>query len=82
MWFSARGAAYHIGYAESHDGVSWERDDERAGIGSSGEWDSEMQAYPAVFDDEGKRYLLYNGNGYGRTGVGWAVASSASIDSA
>lgn len=77
MWFSARGQAYRIGYAESKDGIEWERDDERAGIESSGEWDSEMQAYPAVFDDGARRYLLYNGNDYGRTGIGWAVASTA-----
>ena len=56
-------------------GLHWERHDEQAGISSSGDWDSEMQAYPSVFDDAGTRYLLYNGNDYGRTGVGWAVAS-------
>lgn len=73
MWFSARGDAYRIGYAESNDGVRWERKDEEAGIASSGEWDSEMQAYPSVFNDGGKRYMLYNGNDYGKTGVGLAV---------
>lgn len=77
MWFSARGPAYRIGYAESSDGVNWERKDAAAGISSSGDWDSEMQAYPAVFDHDGARYLLYNGNGYGRTGVGWAVETAA-----
>ncbi len=77
MWFSARGLTYRIGYAESDDGVQWQRKDEEAGIASSGEWDSEMQAYPAVVDVAGQRYLLYNGNDYGRTGIGWAVASSA-----
>jgi hypothetical protein len=74
MWFSARGPSYRIGYAESADGITWEREDEEAGIESSGEWDAEMQAYPAVFDHDGRRYLLYNGNGYGRTGIGWAAA--------
>jgi hypothetical protein len=78
MWFSARGTTYRLGYAESNDGVQWERKDEEAGIASSGDWDSEMQAYPAVFDDGGKRYILYNGNGYGRTGIGWAVATTPS----
>jgi hypothetical protein len=78
MWFSARGTTYRIGYAESRDGVLWERDDAAAGLSSSGDWDAQMQAYPAVFDYGGSRYLLYNGNDYGRTGVGWAVASSAS----
>jgi hypothetical protein len=76
MWFSVRGDAYRIGYAESPDGLEWERRDEQAGISSSGEWDSEMQAYPSVFDDGGRRYLLYNGNDYGRTGIGWAVTSA------
>ena len=42
--------------------------------GNAEEWDSEMQAYPAVFDRGGRRYLLYNGNGYGRSGVGYAVS--------
>jgi hypothetical protein len=72
MWFSSRGDAYRIRYAESDDGLHWRR----AGgsvLHSSGEWDSEMQAYPAVFDHEGRRYMVYNGNGYGETGVGLAV---------
>jgi hypothetical protein len=73
MWFSARGDAYRVGYAESEDGIRWERKDELAGLESSGDWDSEMQAYPAVFDHEGTRLLFYNGNGYGRTGIGWAA---------
>jgi hypothetical protein len=37
-------------------------------------WDAEMQAYPAIFDHGGRRYLLYNGNGYGRSGVGYATS--------
>lgn len=74
MWFSARGASYRVGYAESNDGLTWQRKDELAGIESTGEWDAEMQAYPSVFDHGGRRYLLYNGNGYGREGVGWAAA--------
>ena len=27
-----------------------------------------MVEYPFVFDHEGARYMLYNGNGYGETG--------------
>ncbi|MDH5276133.1 MAG: hypothetical protein OEW88_06890, partial [Gammaproteobacteria bacterium] len=30
--------------------------------------------YAFIFDHDGKRYMLYNGNGYGRTGFGLAVA--------
>ena len=32
-----------------------------------------MVAYACVFDHRGSRYMLYNGNGYGETGIGWAV---------
>ena len=77
MWYCFRGPSYRIGYAESADGLEWTRFDERAGIDvSSAGWDSEMLAYPFVFDSRGARYMLYNGNGYGRSGVGWAVLES------
>jgi hypothetical protein len=36
-------------------------------------WDSEMICYPCVFEHKGTKYMLYNGNGYGRTGFGLAV---------
>lgn len=73
MWFSARGHAYRIGYAESPDGLVWQRLDEEAGIELSAEgWDSQMQEYPVVFDHGGRRLMLYNGDGYGSTGIGWA----------
>lgn len=78
MWFSARGDSYRLGYAESPDGLTWTRDDGRAGLEFPGEnWDAEMQAYPAIFDHGGRRYVLYNGNGYGRTGIGYAVSDAA-----
>jgi hypothetical protein len=74
MWFSCRGNKYRIGYARSIDGVHWERNDSDSGIDVSTEgWDSEMIEYPFVFDHKGQRYLLYNGNGYGKTGFGLAV---------
>lgn len=74
MWFAARGVSYRLGYAESDDGFKWERRDDRAGLDPSPSgWDSEMVAYPYVFDERGQRYMLYNGNGYGRTGIGLAV---------
>jgi hypothetical protein len=34
---------------------------------------SEMIKYAFVFDHDGERYMLYNRNGYGKTGVGLAV---------
>jgi hypothetical protein len=74
MWYSHRGAAYRIGYAESADGIRWVRRDADVGIGvSDSGWDSEMIEYPHVFDNRGARLMLYNGNAYGRTGFGLAV---------
>lgn len=73
MWYSYRGDAYRIGYAESRNGIDWARHDERAGIGpSESGWDSEMVEYAHVFDCAGRRYMVYNGNGYGRSGFGLA----------
>jgi hypothetical protein len=74
MWFAARGDHYRLGYAESSDGVNWVRDDRCAGLLLSEEgWDAEMIAYPAILDAGSMRYLLYNGNGYGRSGIGYAI---------
>jgi hypothetical protein len=77
MWYSYRGAAYRIGYAESPDGIAWTRLDALAGIEPSNEgWDCESVEYPFVFDHGADRYLLYNGNRYGLTGFGLAILES------
>lgn len=74
MWYSYRGDHYCIGYAESTDGIIWKRKDDTDGLDvSASGWDSEMVDYPYVFDHKGVRYMLYNGNGYGKTGIGYAV---------
>ena len=74
MWYSYRGASYRIGYAESSDGLHWVRRDAEVGIDvSPSGWDSEMIEYAWVFDHDGRRYMLYNGNQYGKTGIGLAV---------
>jgi predicted GH43/DUF377 family glycosyl hydrolase len=77
MWYSFRGQFYRIGYAVSADGIFWTRRDYEVGIDvSPGEWDGEEIEYPCIFDHLGQRYMLYNGNGYGRTGFGIAVLES------
>lgn len=74
MWYSFRGEQYRIGYAESADGESWLRRDEAVGLGPSDSgWDAESIEYPWVFDHDGQRFMLYNGNRYGLTGFGLAV---------
>lgn len=76
MWycFALNDNGYRMGYAESKDGIKFERMDNIVGIDvSKSGWDSEMICYPHVFDHQGKRYMLYCGNGYGKTGFGMAV---------
>lgn len=78
MWFAHRASkdidSYRIGYAYSFDCVNWIRDDDNSGIDVSVEgWDSEMICYPCVFEHKGERYMLYNGNNYGKTGFGMAI---------
>lgn len=76
MWYSYRGEFYRIGYAESSDGYSWKRLDDKVGIDvSSAGWDSKSISYGCIFDNMGKRFMLYNGNEYGRTGIGLAEAT-------
>ena len=79
MWFSYRsgsGEKYRIGFARSENGMDWKLDLDNAGIDVSVTgWDSEMIEYPFVFDHDGRRFMLYNGNGYGKTGFGLAELS-------
>lgn len=65
--------SYRIGYASSTDLLTWHRDDSLVDIDvSESGWDSEMVAYPTVFELDGSVYMLYAGNGNGRTGFGLA----------
>ncbi len=83
MLYSYRGArnyrtdrtqSYRLGYAESSDGVNWTRRDDEVGIERSETgWDSEMMEYCYVQRYEGRSYLFYNGNGFGQTGIGYAL---------
>jgi predicted GH43/DUF377 family glycosyl hydrolase len=73
MWFCSRGKEYRLGYAISGDGIEWERRDDALGFSPSGEaWDSDAQCYPSVFRANDRIFMLYNGNGYGRDGLGIA----------
>lgn len=68
----ARG--YRIGHASSGDLRHWVRDDDNPAIAvSEGSWDSDMMCYPHAFEVDGRTYLLYNGNEFGRRGFGLAV---------
>lgn len=76
-WYSFdRGEGYRIGYAESSDGIYWTRKDKEAGIDvSHSGWDSNALAYPWVFSHKGRKYMFYNGNNFGKDGIGLAIGS-------
>jgi hypothetical protein len=83
MWFSYRGlvdyrtdpgTSYRIGYAESPDGLEWERKAAPEGlVRSSDGWDSVMVAYTQVVRVAGRLLCFYNGNGFGKSGIGYAI---------
>ena len=81
MWFSFKGdvnkgAGYRLGYAESPDGLDWQRMDDQVGITVSEDgWDSKMIEYAAVIKHEEKYYMFYNGNDYGKEGIGLAIGT-------
>lgn len=73
-YHSQREASYRIGYAESGDGISWERRDDQVDLDVSDDgWDSQMIEYPYVYEHKGQRFMVYNGNGFGASGFGYAV---------
>lgn len=76
MWFSFVGpesGKYRMGYASSTDGWQWVRNDRNAHIDADCEECSDMICYPCVFDFKESRYMLFNGDGFGRNGFGMAV---------
>lgn len=73
MWYCRRFGEYRLGYAYSPNGLEWTRsDDAVVFLDSRTGWEQGVRTYPAVFDHRGRRYMLYNGPGYGRTGFGLA----------
>ncbi|MBS1189582.1 MAG: hypothetical protein H6R10_1374 [Rhodocyclaceae bacterium] len=81
MWFSYRhsvdfrdgAGAYRIGHATSTDGLVWTRQQDPADLQPTGAgWNSAMMAYPATIIANGRRFMFFNGNGFGRSGFGFA----------
>lgn len=82
MWFSKRGsinfrekgeASYRLGYAYSTDLINWQRKDEQVGIDiSTSGWDANMICYPHIVKVDNRYYMFYNGNGFGKSGFGYA----------
>jgi hypothetical protein len=83
MWYSRReidgfrnapASMYRAGFATSADGIEWQRRDSLAGLDPSLDgWDSDAIAYPYVMEISGRLLLFYNGNGFGKSGFGYAI---------
>jgi hypothetical protein len=80
MFYSVRTRSkdYRLGYAQSEDGLAWERRDHEVGIDvSPSGWDSQMIAYSSIVTHRNTTYPFYNGNLRGKTGFGVAVLEDA-----
>lgn len=76
MFYSIRklNGGYCLGYAESPDGIDWKRMDNQIGLAPSDTgWDSKTICYSSVLEYGDRTYLFYNGNDFGKSGVGYAV---------
>jgi len=70
MWYSFAKPDYRIHYAESLDGISWERSPISPVLGPSPKpaWDDTMVEYPEVQIVDGIFRLWFCGNGFGSVG--------------
>ena len=81
MWVSARGFRYRIRSLISADGLHWrwldaprpDGTDSDLPNGSPGGFDSKFRCYASVVRIEDNWHMWFSGNGYGRTGMGYAV---------
>jgi len=83
-WFSVRNKfdyrinpenSYRVKTATSSDGINWTRNSYPDLDISSQGWDSEMVAYPYIIKEENKLIMFYNGNQFGKTGIGYATTT-------
>lgn len=75
-WFSyERGDGYRIGYGRSRDGVTFDRAIANPPViePSALPFENRAVCHPAVVEHKGKRFMFYNGNGFGADGVALAV---------
>ena len=80
MWYSAKtpDTQYQIFCANSNNGVDWDYSSNNiSGLQRSyhlDAWDSQMIEYAHVSKINNKLFMLFNGNEYGKSGMGLAIA--------
>ncbi len=66
--------SYRIEGAFSGNGEDWIRTGLEIKRSTIESWDDLMVAYPYVVEKDGKKIMIYNGNGFGKTGIGYAIS--------
>jgi hypothetical protein len=84
MWYSIRNKldyrdniknSYRIKKSTSNDGISWVKNNSiDLDITEENEWENIMVCYPFIVRNNNNKLLMfYNGNGFGKTGIGYAI---------
>ncbi len=73
LFYSIRRKNYTIGVSERDPNTGeWRRVSNDLLGSSEAEWENEASCYAALVQANGRYLMFYNGNGYGRTGIGVA----------
>jgi hypothetical protein len=80
MWVNTFGTAYRVHRLVSSDGLSWNWTDRvgpdgELGVGPPGSFDDYQRSYPTVVCEGNELRCWFTGNGFGSTGMGYAVSS-------
>ncbi|MBI2441157.1 MAG: hypothetical protein HYV35_07295 [Lentisphaerae bacterium] len=79
MWVNTFGTAYRVHRLISADGLRWQwaerlGPDGEMGIGAAGCFDDKQRSYQTIIIHRGEFRCWFTGNGFGTTGMGYAVA--------
>jgi hypothetical protein len=85
MWYSIRDKinyrdnidhSYRIKTATSLNGIDWVKNNNiDLDITTESEWDNIMTCYPFIINKKDKMIMFYNGNNFGKTGIGYATTT-------
>ena len=86
MWYSIRNKldyrkntknSYRIKKSTSKDGINWVKNNMiELDIDLNSNWDNIMVCYPFIIENKNKLIMFYNGNEFGKTGIGYAINQS------
>ena len=86
MWYSIRNKldyrsnikhSYRIKKSISNDGIDWIKfNNIELDIDVNNNWENTMVCYPYILNKNNKLIMFYNGNGFGKTGIGLAINES------